>query len=294
MVFATAAARISGLQARAMVSSYATVSLLASRHNTRIRNTNNELTRNNMGKPKTTHLVCTWGIRRSGNRVIASWAANQYAPPVHNPINPSLDYLLDCHRNNRPVNGHHKWGEVMTARVLPFEEHSIDSVAIPGDNRMLFRAIGESKELHRLVILRDPYNLFATRTKHYELLSSSGKWIDRRTATFRWLEYAKAFTGETTLPGGTICVPYNRFITDLAYRKRLSEQLGGKFNDGSLDIVDDNGGGSSFDGTEYSGNARAMPVTERWKMYADNEAFRSLFTDEIRDYSKKIFDFAPF
>jgi len=247
-----------------------------------------------MGKPKTTRLVCTWGIRRSGNRVVAAWIANQYEPPVHNPVNPSMDYLLKCHREGKPAEGHHKWQETVTARVLPFEDHKIESVAVVEPNRGFCRAIGESENTHLAVILRDPYNLFATRVKHYELLSPTGKWIDTRMATRQWVKYARAFTGDAELPEGTLCVSYNKFLADLSYRKEISKRVGGTFDDSSLDIVDDNGGGSSFDGTEYNGSGREMPVMERWRIYADNKAFRSLFTKEIRELSKEIFDFNPF
>ena len=78
-------------------------------------------------------------------------------------------------------------------------------------------------------------------------------------------------------------------MTDIEYRKRLSENLGGTFSDESLNFLDDNGQGSSFDGVEYNGRAKEMPVFERWKEYKDIEAFRNLFTQEIIEQSKQIF-----
>jgi hypothetical protein len=37
-----------------------------------------------------------------------------------------------------------------------------------------------------------------------------------------------------------------------------------------------------------------MKITQRWEYYKDNANYRALFTDEIKELSKEIFDFRPF
>ena len=78
-------------------------------------------------------------------------------------------------------------------------------------------------------------------------------------------------------------------MRDVEYRKELSDKLGGTFSDKSLDFVDNNGQGSSFDGVKYNGDARSMPIFDRWKNYQDLECFKNLFTEEIKELSLKIY-----
>ena len=116
-------------------------------------------------------------------------------------------------------------------------------------------------------------------------MSSGKKWINPQAAGL-WKMYAEAFLNPK---GNILYVNYNTFLVDIEYRKKLSKDLGGVFCDESLNFVDDNGQGSSFDGVDYNGNAKEMPVFDRWKEYKDIEAFKELFTEEVIEQSKLIF-----
>ena len=54
------------------------------------------------------------------------------------------------------------------------------------------------------------------------------------------------------------------------------------------------GGGSSFDSIDYNKSASEMKVLERWKEARNDENYRALFTPEIREMSREIFNFVPF
>lgn len=110
-----------------------------------------------------------------------------------------------------------------------------------------------------------------------------------------WLEYAREFVGESNhLSDNLICVSYNAWVNSEAYRRQLAEQLALPFSDAGYAQVSAIGGGSSFDGTSFSGQARAMDVENRWRAFAADDTFRQLFQDEaVWQYSQQIFGELP-
>jgi len=203
--------------------------------------------------------ICMLGIRRSGNSPIRNWITEQFEGSRQF-INATPDIMSHLDQFEEKD------------FVISFEE-------------MPPQLLEQVECDKKVLILRDPFNLAATRVKHYDLMSSGKKWVSPNAIAL-WKMYAEEFIKPKS---DFICINYNRFLTDIEYRKEISKELGGKFSDESLDFVDDNGQGSSFDGMDFDGNAREMPVFERWKAYADVEAFRELFTPEIIKLSKEIF-----
>jgi len=62
-----------------------------------------------------------------------------------------------------------------------------------------------------------------------------------------------------------IRIMYDDFVQSLEYRKNICQQLEGRYNEIKLDSVRNSGGGSSFDGIKYNGNAQKMNVLKRYK-----------------------------
>ena len=223
-------------------------------------------------------LILLWGIRRSGNSAVRNWLAYQFET-AHCQTNANTIYF------NNGFNPNDLEEETWTLpnAVVSFEEQPLQT------KDWNYQALSSYyKEHHRLVLLRDPYNTFASRIKHYDLMSVKGTWIDVDNATFCWRQYANAY-----LENPSEYILYNHFIEDEEYRKEICERVGGTYSDDTLPYVDDPGGGSSFDGRLYNGRAQEMKVFNRWEEYADNAAFRALFTPEIRQLSKEIFDYEP-
>jgi hypothetical protein len=196
--------------------------------------------------------IVIWGIRRSGNSPVREWIANVT----------SLRQVINCNPTKT-------------------EDDAVNSIE---ELPPLFPK--KIKADYKIVILRDPYNLFASRIKHYDLLSSEKTWVDENGATKLWRMYAKVFLEK---PKGIILVNYNEFIKSVEYRKNLAKKLKCEFKDDTIQRVSDNGLGSSFDCLDYDGKAQKMPVFDRWTQYKDIEAFRGLFTPEIVQLSKQIF-----
>jgi hypothetical protein len=151
--------------------------------------------------------------------------------------------------------------------------------------------LGKSLFRYDVLLLRDPFNLFASRLKSRKIAVKEND----QSMVSAWLNYAKEFLGETHhLKHHKICINYNDWFLNLEYRKQLAESLGLEFSDAGMDEVSRYGGGSSFNRQDLQGKARQMDVLNRWKYFADDPAYRQLFDNpEIFEYSERIFGRIP-
>lgn len=253
------------------------------------------------------------GMRRTGNHAILTWIEHQLSGEFFhlnnvwagkNPYRHKADNLLRYHPEHAKMSQTYRRqakGELIARDCLlySYEDWSLAQITQPRfeQNRELY--LGRAAECFDVLILRDPFNLFASRLKQ-NFVATKTKGLPM---VEMWLEYAEEFVGETQLlqqksgrdsaqreTRKLVCINYNRWFDDVDYRRQLSEQLGVSFSDAGLSKVPTLGGGSSFDGTNLNGQARAMDVTNRWKRFADDPAFRELFkTEAVWDYSRRIF-----
>ena len=148
--------------------------------------------------------------------------------------------------------------------------------------------VGPSASRCDILILRDPFNLFASRLK-----CGIGR-IPPQTVARMWKQHARQFLGvQQYLPNPTVVISYNRWFSRKSYRRQIAEQLGLRFSDRGFHKVSDTAGGSSFDGLRFRHRAVRMKVLERWKTMADDNAYRSLFDDEIVTLSQAAFGPSP-
>ena len=243
---------------------------------------------------KNQRLFFVWGIRRSGIHFVSNWIESQFLSPTHIFNNANLKFLSDSHTQHKLFTHSPSWTKECNCRIIIIEEQNILALqeVIKSDN--LINCVGQYEQfIKHAMILRDPYNLFASRIKHYGLLSSKGRWINTNFAKLNWIEYAKYWL-ENKESEDFIKISYNHLVTDSDYRTDTFTMINGeKFDEENLNRIDDNGRGSSFDGQDFQNNASEMKILNRWEMYKDNEAFQNLFTDEIKQLSKEIFNFNP-
>jgi len=217
-------------------------------------------------------LIVMCGLRRSGNHYLRDWIEYQFPKPTHNMYNYGLDFYLGTLKGYQT--------EKVNCRVVSIEEYPPQAVLVPDK-------YGHD-EIKRIVLLRDPYNLFASRMKWYT--HDDDRYFNPKFITYLWVDYAKFVLSK---PENVIIVLYNKFFSDAGYRRELSDKLDGRFDDTPINFINSKSGGSSFDGTAFLGSAQNMKVLERWKVYKNNKNYRSLFTDEIKDLSNQIFGFNP-
>ena len=171
--------------------------------------------------------------------------------------------------------------------IINYEDYPLSKISNNHSKKFHDKYLGRSAMQIDVIILRDPFNLFASRMK-------KGFWLTRSSSANMaklWIDYAKEFLGETNyMDNNKVTVNFNRWVRDPDYRRELADRLGLEFSDEGFNEVSLCGGGSSFDQTKYHGNTSSMNVLSRWHQYVDHPDFRKLFRNpEIIEYSSRIF-----
>ncbi|MBX2866041.1 MAG: hypothetical protein KTR27_21015 [Leptolyngbyaceae cyanobacterium MAG.088] len=246
------------------------------------------------------------GLRRTGNHAVIEWIKAQQPGNIEhvnnvearsNPYRYKFEHLIDYHPK------HKKWAyqhylplskgdfRHLDCLICSYEDQTLDSICDPFFERLHDIYVGKSRQRFDLLIVRDPFNLFASRLKSNMIDIKS----PRLTAVDLWIQYAKEFLGDSQyLKQNKILVNYNQFVTDINYRKKLSLALGLKFSDAGIKRVASLGGGSSFDSQGMDGRGNEMRVLERWQHFEQDTTFRNIFQNPaLLHYSKKIFGEIP-
>ena len=252
-----------------------------------------------------------FAMRRSGHHAIVNW--------IRYHIDGRHYFLNDCTLGKNPfesavqqsclVNGY--FGEHRLLRLgserrgtftykgaLLYNYEEADIRHVPG---LMSAAqeeawVGRSRQRHDVLILRDPFNLVASKLKWaYGVVDRPSKPTldDVRGARDLWKIYAREFIGETSYLPDRVNISYNDWFVDRAHRDELAARLG--FENRDLGIAEVAKWGptlsrDSFDGLKYEGRAQDMKVLERWKAFADDPLYRELLADEeIHRLSAEIF-----
>lgn len=157
--------------------------------------------------------------------------------------------------------------------------------------------VGDSQDRKDILILRDPFNLFASRIKAGFIRGfhthNGEKPIPVKTLLRIYKQHAREFLGRKNYLRDKVLVSFNSWASDKEYRKGLTEALGIKFSDEGFREVPSVAGGSSFDGTALSGNAHKMGVNSRWLGFLENEDYWNLFDEELVELAWRIFGDLP-
>lgn len=227
-----------------------------------------------------------FGLRRTGNHAIINWICNQSIPSahynncVHDPfgnIQTSFTkkfYLEDgiCDNSNRKLDS-------FKSVVFNFENQSIKEVTF---GLKLLRL--NMEKVRYIVIVRDPFNLFASRMRGS---NGGGRFVDI------WKSHVQACMGNPDIIG----INFNKWFSEKIYREKLAKRLGLEFTDEGVDQVFWFGA-SSFDAKNFDGQAQKMKVLERWKEKPRSPELKEQYTrivsdPSVRELSKKYFNFLP-
>jgi len=135
-----------------------------------------------------------------------------------------------------------------------------------------------------ILVVRDPYNLFASRCSA-RFTVRSGAISDH--AKIIWKDHANEYLSRHQID---FCISYNEWFLNQDYRIAIASIFGLDYNEDKLNQVPEYGFGSSFDGLQYNGRASQMKVLERWKEHKQNAEFLNFIRDtEMKKLSTQIF-----
>lgn len=209
-----------------------------------------------------------YGIKRSGNHAIISWILGHFENSIHYndctvDKNSNIFYKT-CEEPQTPQSNNFR-------KLVSFEDNL-------QSNNSTIKYIGDllpSSKL-RIIIIRDPYNTYASRIKLSEKLKiKSISWCNPEI----WIDIAKEFLGITNYLNASLKINYNMWFKNKNYRKELSKNFG-LFTDKNINLVYPDKIGSSFDDFKYNTEASKMSVIHRWKTMINTHAFKEIFKNK--------------
>ena len=222
-----------------------------------------------------------FGLQRSGNHGVISWLLQQYDDPVVflNNVDHFRDPFTNFREGSVPNMAHlsrKNPDRLETLRRMPkpllvysYENlglHRLAREALVPDRE---NAIGSSRSLRRILLLRDFFNWASSRLKLFEYRKQDINAVIRNFDRLigLWLSYAREFAGETRFLDSeeVVRIAYPRWAGDAEYRAHILGRLGLPLANNANDTVPAVGGGSSFDSTALSGQAGKMAVQDRWR-----------------------------
>lgn len=251
------------------------------------------------------------GMSRSGNHSIINWILEQLqgrycflncAEPKTNPFH-SARPLND----NKTYQVNYQDFDLDAEKKGKFSQkdyllHSYEDCFLGMLNHKSFEEqhdtfVGTSNRRVDILILRDPFNLFASRKKSGFFDAQAGlgsKPVSSLTTARIWKQHAREFIGEKKyFLRKPVLINYNSWVSDDTYRQDIATALGINFTDKGFRQVSNCAGGSSFDGMRFDSSAHSMKVLERWKHFAHDQEYSKFFDEEIIRLSHKIFNFVP-
>ena len=233
------------------------------------------------------------GMRRSGNHALINWIVSQIPGDtlffndvdIFDPLNKNC--LVGFYKDNS--NGKYD------CIIYSYEDRLLSCVSnanIYPQKKVYKHA---AKEKLDLIILRDPFNLLASRRKYIGQLDRKTTYISGLKPSQLWITYANEYLGVTKyLRNKKIAVNYNKWCSSKKYRAELANSLGIVFTDHGFGKVAKFGGGSSFDSTKYDGQASEMETTQRWEKFKYDNHYSKSFRDyKLLNLSEKIFTLEP-
>ncbi len=131
-----------------------------------------------------------------------------------------------------------------------------------------------------VLVLRDPYNTFASRIRMIHRETGGLETAERLMPELveLWMRYARACL-DSNGDSGNVYIDYNRWFEEPTYRQAISARLGLRFTDVNFSKVSGHGRGSSFDGRRFDGRNTEMNVMRRFDQLSAAE--RSIFQRHV-------------
>lgn len=228
-------------------------------------------------------IIRVFGTKRGGTHALCQWLQDQFncnnyktrfwdEVPLSR-INEDLDVLTPsgvvADENDK--------------RCLIFLHNEVDLTSVLSPPNKILDSLEEIYDIKNILMLRDPYNLFASKAKRKE-----------RLLTNNYISYCYEFLNSTNYIDNKILVKYNDWISDIDSRQELAQEVGVSFDENT----DQQSMGRQAKWGSSFGNNKTAPSKEdllsRWQIMANDTKYLEVFKDSrIEDFSKKIFNFTP-
>lgn len=256
-------------------------------------------------------------LQRSGHHAIIHWivaqikAAQQKAIHINN-VRPGRNpFLVQGHQSKNAAfyiskDASIDWASEGKGRLTPketliysYEDCWLDEITGSKWESQITQWVGPSHRRYNVLILRDPFNWFASRLRRggpnswqSSNVSTSSTRLGRSHDQQLWIQYAREFLGETRYLAKSPLVPinFNRWFEDASYRRHIAQKLDIPFTDAGFQKQ---ASLSSFDGSELAAGAQRMQVLRRWSGYSGNSFYRDFFRSPVRELAQSIFGRPP-
>jgi hypothetical protein len=236
-------------------------------------------------------ILVVLGMRRSGNHVAINWILEQVDGPAvfYNNIDSQKAPYTAGRTEFRTRKGK------SPRLILSYEDVSVDQLL--SDPLISFLETRQKEDGARVrfaLILRDPYNLFASRLRKWPERFSTDTKIASQIALYNELAGLAANPAPIWNDAPLIPILFNSLISDDDYRRHIASSFGVKEGDVGLDKVPVYGHGSSFDGTTLTGESVRDHVFERWRAVENEPRFQTILrSPEVQEIGNGLFQMKP-
>ena len=258
--------------------------------------------------PANAREVRVVALSRSGHHAVIDWlrhqAGGRYA--FLNDCQAGESPFLSCQRSegrfsppdliswDQEAAGKHTKRALL---IYNYEDQRPAEIASADAEASRERWVGTSARRFDLLVLRDPFNLLASRLRWAYGYACRVPLDTVLIGRELWKIHAREYLGDTAHLPNRVNVSYNAWFADPEYRRALAKRLGVTWTDRGIEQVARWGPalwGDSFDNLTFDGRASEMKVLERWKVYADDVFFRTVVQDEeLVTLSERIFGTIP-
>jgi hypothetical protein len=229
-------------------------------------------------------------MRRSGHHAVIVWLARCFERPVYylnnavSVANPYVRGFPALTKHQRDLDGfavedsldafHRAQKDTL---FISYEDIDVSRL---GRFRLAAGAwrIGAALEQTNMLVIRDPFNLFASR------LLDRTRRLKRPTdsrARELWKAHAREAVGQTRNHAlRPIVANFNQWFDSAEYRAQLAGRFGLESNEEGVGDVAPWGKGSSSDGVNFQGRAQEMAVARRFTQVLDELDFAELLHDD--------------
>ena len=198
-------------------------------------------------KDNSFNRIYFYGIRRSGIHAISYWIVSNMNYYEDSQAYVDKKILINDIRvkKNQPKPDEGK------VQLLIHESWDINK-----QSQLIYNPSQERCKNKIVIMLRDPFNWFASFCKKFERNIGIRKSM--------WIKYAENFFLDECEKKDVILVKYNKWFLDKRYRNKIAAKIGFVNKDNYINFVPKDASGSSFDKRKYLGRGNKMDVVNRW------------------------------